>query len=321
MTNPLIDELLESSAIPQVDIALPTRGYFYPEGEVLGDDCDPDHIVVHPISVLEESTFSDPLIVISGHAVSGMIKRVTPVIAEPSKLCEIDIQAILIASRIASHGPDMKLDHVCQACEYKNRIQLDLNNHIMNFGSYTPEEFNKFDIELSKVGQKVRLRPILYEDSVALNMEMIRSSIGVDDNIDDNIVSPEFIENYKKRFDSVLSTNLGAIIASIQYVVTKSGQIVTDRKTISDWLKVLSPDGVKTITRRIGEINDDISSRSKITYTCQECGVENSFHVELDPQKLFMPAEDTKAEMSSSAKTKNIKKPTRKPSKTSQRLS
>lgn len=321
--NPLLDELIESSVIPQVDIALPTRGYFYPSGEVLGDNCDPDSVTIHPISVLDESSFRDPLIMLSGHAIPRMIHRVAPVLADPASMCELDIQTVLIASRIASHGPDITLDHTCSngECKHLNNVKVDLNQHILNFGSYTPEEFEQFDVTLPVVGQAVRLRPILYKDSVAMSMKLVETSFDNDLLDSADVITPEFIENYRKRFDVVMGTNIDAIVASIYFVETKSGKKIFDRSMIGEWLNHLVPDDVDALTTKIEQINTEISDRSKLTYQCMSCGEDNTFYVELDPQKLFTQAEDTVAEKNSSAKTKNTKKTTKKPSKTSQRLS
>ena len=50
MSNPLIDEIVQSSVIPHVEIALPTRGLFYPDGMVIDLDSDPDRVSIRPIS-------------------------------------------------------------------------------------------------------------------------------------------------------------------------------------------------------------------------------------------------------------------------------
>lgn len=323
MSNPLIDELIEASVIPQVEIALPTRGQFYPDGEVISVGSDPDRLPIKPISVLEESTFNDPLLLLTGHAIGKMIRRVCPEIIDPGSLCELDVQAILIATRIASHGANMKVEHTCDGCGHKNELEIDLNSHILNFDSYTPEQAMKFKIPLGKSGQTVTLRPMRYKDTVDMTMSLVRSSAVTETITEEeaDTLSPEFVDMYRQQFESTLETNLKALGASIYYATTKSGSDVHNEEIILEWLKTLPSEDVTQITDRIKEINEEIRERSLMTYTCQGCGEESSFYLELDPQKLFSQAGASETQNESSAASMNTEKRTKKTSKSSARLS
>lgn len=330
MSNPLIDEIVENSVIPQVEIALPTRGVFYPRGEVLDTYVDPENLVIHPISILDESTFADPLMMISGHAIGRMVRRVCPGILDPGKLCELDIQAILIASRIASHGPEMNVEHDCENpdCKHRNVLKIDLNNHILNFASYTPTEFSAFQVELPVVKQTVMLRPMLYQDSVDMAISLIRSSstinrlTGGEDKPLEEVLTVDYIDAYQEQFEKTLTTNIAAIVASIYWVEVRRTKVkVTDPDMIDEWILRLPSEDTAFIADRIKQLNADIRERSKTEYQCQKCGTINKFYLELDPQKLFTTAGRSDQPKESSAVSKNIGKTTGKRSKASQRLS
>ena len=322
MTNPLLDDLLETDVINSIEIALPTRGYFYPSGDILHPDADPDNISVGHLSVLEETAFNDPLMMISGRAVDRIVRQVVPSVIDPSRLCEVDIQAILIACRIASHGPSLPLKHKCPSCSYENEMELNLDEHIQNFRPYSPEEFTEFTITLPVVGQTVHLRPIPYVDAITMTMDVMKSSIEMGDYesvSDQEALTDEFIEKYKKQFEQTLDTNLTAIIGSIYYIETKSGAQVHDHDLMREWLMRLPPDDVMAMRDRIKLLNDHIHDMSKIDYTCQECGKSATMYLELDPQKLFIQAEESEIVKTSSAKSPNTKPQKRKPSKVSQK--
>jgi hypothetical protein len=324
MSNPLIDDLDESGVIPQIEIALPTLAAFYPTGEVLRDFADPYRITVSALSVLDESAFRDPLMLLSGHAVGKMIHRVCRAVNDSGRLADLDVQAILIACRMASYGSDMKLEHSCSQCKTKNTLSVDLNEHIIRFGSFTPEQFERFDLDIPTIGQKVRLQPMVYQDAVDMTMTMVRSNITAEmfdeTNKDNpNQLTDEFIDMYRKQFDANISTNIESICASIFAITTKSGKIVSNRDMIREWLLAVSTDVVKMITDRIGEINHDIRERSRLEYNCMECDHVNTFYMELDPQKLFTPAEVSEPKTKSSAESKTTGKPTKKPSRVSRK--
>ena len=289
----------------------------------MADDVDVDRIRIRPISILEESSVRDPLMMISGHAVAKLIKRVAPFVTDPGKLCEIDVQAILIASRIASYGSQMTAKHQCPSCNETSELIVDLNNHIQSFTSFTEEEFSEYDLMLPEAGQSIRLRPIPYEDTIDVTMGLIKASISAEDleKHNDNVLDAGFIEAYRKQFDQNLTTNLDAITSSIYFVTTKLGKQVHDPLVIKEWLLRLLVVDVTFITKRISDINAKIHEKSIIDYKCDKCDNDNTFYLELDPQKLFMQAESSEIEKSSSAVSKPTTKTTKKQSKTSQRLS
>ena len=325
MSNPLLDDIRTTSVIPTVEIALPTKGHFYAPGEVLDEGVDPDEVTILPISILDESTFADPMMMISGHAISKMIRRVCPQVISPGDLSELDVQAILIASRIASYGPTMRLTAECptEKCDHKNTIEINLNEHIQRFSPYTAEELLLFQVDLPEVKQKVQLAPMTYVDTVDINLASMRIAQGLGDFAEPDqsatSLDPIFLETYVTVFQKSLMTNLEAVVGSIQYVNTSTGQTVHDRDTIREWLMELVKPSMSRITNRIAEINTAIKERSMLEYQCQNCGTVHKTMLELDPQKLFTEAGESPVEKTSSAKSAPTAKKGKTRSKTSRR--
>jgi hypothetical protein len=324
MKNPLLDDLNEPSIMVLVEIALPTLAAFYPQGEVLRAGADPANLSISPLSVLDESSFRDPLMMLSGHAVGRMVRRVCPDVEDSGCLTDLDVQAILIASRMASYGSDLKLEHTCTNCGTKTELVVDLNEHINRYSPFTPDQFEHFDLFVEQTGQAIRLRPMLYQDAIDMTMTIVRSNIQAEQfDIthvgDTNTLTDEFVEAYRKQFDANVSANLEAMCAAIYHVTTKTGKVVTDRNLIREWVLKLPTDIVGMITKRIGEINHDIRERSRLSYTCANCGGENSFYMELDPQKLFTRPEGSEKKMNFSGEPKPIEKPTKRPSRVSRK--
>lgn len=323
MSNELVDDLLEGGGITKVSVALPTRARFYPKGEVIADGADPDDIAVSSIGLIEETALKDPLMLISGKAIAKMVKRVCPSVINPAELCDIDIQAILIASRIASYGPTFQTTMTCK-CSHENRIEVDLNNHITRYSPYTPEEFEKFEITLES-GQRVLLQPIRYADTVHMSIGGLRNTQTLQDYQDkvgddpDAVLTEEFIRIYASTFENALEANATGITASIFMVWTKSGKPVTNPETIRGWVEQLPAPIIRQITDRIRSINDDIRQRARVEYQCQHCGELSSVYVELDPQKLFTHAGDSETETVSSASSKSTEKTTKARSRLSRR--
>jgi uncharacterized protein YnzC (UPF0291/DUF896 family) len=222
----------------------------------------------------------------------------------------------------------MTVEHECEKCKHKNTLKVDLNNHIMKFGSYSPSQFDTFQLDLPIVQQTVMLRPMLYQDSVDMTMNLIKASstmerlTGGKEVSTEEVLTMEYIDAYREQFEKSLTTNMGAIVASIFWVEVRRTKVkVTDQDMIQEWLERLPSDDVALIAERIKELNADIRERSLTEYQCHNCKELNHFYLELDPQKLFTIAGRSDQPKESSAASKPTGKPTGKPSKASRRLS
>ena len=310
MSNPLLDELDNSGVVKTVEIALPTLARFYPLGEVLDSSADATAMRIQPLSILEESAFTDPMMLLSGRGVSRMIKRVAPMVTEPEKLSDIDVQAILIACRIVSHGPDIEVDQSCPSCEKESKLKIDLEDFMMKFTPFTDEESDQFTIVLPEVGQTVRLKPISYKDATEIVMMSVSSEMGMKkyaDIKDDEIFDTAFIQDYKAQFEKMVDNNVTALASSIYYVQTRSEKKIFNREHIKEWLVALPTDEVKVINRRLKVIGKFIQERTKMKFTCPSCKKSNDVHVNLDPQMLFTQAAEQEVEKKSAAESKITK--------------
>lgn len=300
MSNPLLDSVQESGKMETVSITLPTMGRFYEDG-VIAEGTNIDEVEVRAIGIMAELTTRDPFLLASGKGVEMLIPQVCPVILQPSKLAEIDLEAILIASRIATHGNIMAVDHTCdnpvqaeegkevELCGEENKIEVDLYDIIMR---YAPLEFNSnYMVEFPKYGQKVFLRPIEYGQA----MSILKDSLGsMTENaafentpITEIINDEERLDDYANYIAKQAVTTMGGIINSIFFVETKNGDKVFDHDQIKEWLLAISKDDVKEILSKASDLNKELQGNTVIKYKCNGCGHENTTNIELDMQRLF----------------------------------
>lgn len=314
MSNPLLDDLRENQAFPSVSIALPTLGQWYDEG-VLAPDVDPKDVPVGVLGVIAEQNYRDPWLLATGQGMVKLIRSVCPSVLEPAKLAEIDIETILIASRLASYGEQMKLKHSCYnkvvvvddseekeeggeektkviTCNQENEITIDLQQFILRYEPITEEEImEKFHITLEKYGQEVFLQPMPYHASI----ELIKQGVYTDRQIkelsnmevDDFLVSADSIQKYSEIVDVTSEATLDSLVACIHHVKTRSNQAVQDREAIKEWLLVLPTQDVEQISSKVNEYTAEFKEKSTITYTCSSCGQENRVILELDSERLF----------------------------------
>ncbi len=303
MSNPLLDNIHESGIMDTISVSLPTMGRFYEDG-IIDENCDPEDLEVRAIGIMAELTSRDPFLLASGKGIELLIPQVCPAILQPDRLTEVDLEAILIASRIATHGNIMVVDSTCthlvedeesegedakKPCGEENKIEVDLYDVILR---YSPIEFNtNYVVEFQKYGQKAYLRPIEYGQAMTIlkdSLTSINESTRFNNTpINDFIQDESKLEEYAEHITKQAITTMGGIINSVFYVETKDGDKVFDRDQIKEWLLAISKDDVKEILNTASDLNAELQENTKIKYICSKCGTENTTTIELDIQRLF----------------------------------
>lgn len=330
-TNPLIQDLIENEAFPSVGVALPTGGRWYAD-DVLADGADPMDLSVGVLGILAEQNYRDPWLLLSGEAIPRMFKSVCPSIVKANELCDLDLEVILLASRLVSYGPKLELIHVCDnpvdkevsdpktpvgedhpvvklPCGQENNIEIDINEHILRYGVIEDSVIDDMFVhELSILPQKVHLRPMPYHRTIEQMKEGVAQEKQMNSlsevKIEDLIIDADAIGRYTRVIDMASSSAVDNIAACIHGIEQTDGQIVNGQEFIREWLLALPTAEAEGITDKINAITKWTLSFSEITYNCGACGHENKFRLELDANRLFGQAGDSTQPKKPSRKSK-----------------
>jgi hypothetical protein len=109
---------------PAIFIRLPSDGYGWPAGAL--DMPTNREIPVYPMTAVDEITYRTPDALFNGEAVVRVIQSCVPAIKDAWQLPGTDLDAVLVAIRIASYGHSMDIDTECPACKTENTFGLDL---------------------------------------------------------------------------------------------------------------------------------------------------------------------------------------------------
>lgn len=332
MSNPLIDDLREQDLIQTVSIALPTGGRYYEPGVVLEPGTDPDDVEIRAIGVMAEIYAKDPFLVAAGKGLSRIVKQVCPAVLDPDRLCEVDVEAILIAARLVSHGPEFSLKHKCEnpkldgegnkICEFESEVNLDLQKTIMQ---YEPLPFDeRFVVDIPEANQVVYLKPLEYRDA----MNVVKRSFLIDQKfkgiaktgMEKFFTDEEVSEEYAKAIDAGVDIAMESLADAIFCVESSKGDKVADREFILKWLDRLSDVIGKRIQTAIQELGNLLKDKSTAKYKCPECEFENKFQLVLDPERLFFSkVENSKVQKTPSTSSKRTRRTGTRPPKTSRK--
>lgn len=319
MTNPLIDDLRVQGVIPDVRIGLPTMYVPYPEG-TFEEGTDLRDIPVGVLRVLEENAFRDPFLFARGKAIPRMIRHLCPNILEPERLSEIDVEAILMAARIARFGTRMKFRHTCQnptlvaeakdgrdgLCHHENELRIDLQGFIMD--RYGPiQNLDRYRVTLPRLQQTVQLKPMRYRDGVRAMRKVLDTNRRMDGlreaPVEEVLTNEGMLETYAEVVQDTILADIDALANRIMFVETSDGRKASDPEFILEWLKRIPTDQIGLIREVRNRLSLDLRRRSQQDYQCGRCGYQNTVRVQLDPQRLFMPAEASDRPKTPSAKS------------------
>lgn len=330
MINELLTDLHE--IFPPIEISLPTRGIFYPEG-VLGPNTDPKCIRVGTLGILDEFKYRDPFMLVSGNAMDHLVHHICgDQILLPQELCEIDLETILLAARRASYGPTLKLTHRCinnkddtdppEPCDHENNIMIDVDQFILRYGPI--EDESRFEVMLPRVGQTVYLKPTPYRTSIEVMRNVManrRKMNELNEHQEEFVINPEIFHQYEDLVTLSTELQLQTMLDCIYAVRTRSGVLVEDPGEIMAWIVELPKSDHDVISRHIQTLTEEFRKISLIPYQCEQCQKLNEFSLQMNAEVLFLAgAEDSVAPTISSAPPAKPKNTFRTPSRISRRL-
>lgn len=213
---------------PKVYVTLPSKGKFYPEGAI--DFPDNGELPVYPMTAKDELTMKTPDALLNGQATVSLIQSCVPNIKNAWKMPSIDLDALLIAIRIATYGEMMDLTINVPNTGEEKTFQVDLRKLLNKLVTVDYEdEFVVHDL-------KINVRPLMYKEFTEASLKTFEEqrifALVNDDTISDEDKLNKFNESFLKLTD--LTVN---VISKCVSKITMGDQEVVNQQFIDEFLK------------------------------------------------------------------------------------
>jgi len=255
--NPLLTNL----KLPGRTFQLPSRGFFYHNGE-LAPNIHEGEIHIHPMSALDEINLKNPDQLFSGEAVNIVFKQCVKGIEKPQQLLSKDVDAIMMFLRVVTYGPSYEFSakHTCEGAK-DHAYVADVDQMIGSMAMIDPTTVDQMYTAKMPNGQVVRLLPNRYQQV----LELIRAN-----------------ENKKEITAADQQKNLLMMLMGV--IQSVDGE--TDQAKILDWIKRVPSPFVNRIAEKVEKINDwgpDLRWKC----VCKDCTKEFEVEIPINPVSFF----------------------------------
>ena len=266
---------------PAIYLKLPSDGKYWtkdslsipPSGE----------IGIMPMTTKDEITLKTPDALLNGQGVVNVIQSCCPDIKDAWQMPSIDVDATLIAIRIASYGNQMDFTSQCPHCKTDQDHAIDLG---VTLGTITAPNY---EVPLKVNSLTIQLHPQPYfslnqTNMIAFEEQQIVRSLGE--------VEADPIEA-KKRFDEhlakIIDMNISLLGSSTKSITTEDGTVVTDSDHINEFFANADTKVIKKVQDYLKELSD-IANIKPVGVTCtnEECGKEFPINITFDYASFFV---------------------------------
>ena len=262
---------------PKLYIRLPSHGRFYPEGAL--DKSEIDEYPVFAMTAKDELMFKTPDALMNGQATVEVIKSCVPAIRDPWAMPSLDLDALLIAIRIATYGENMEINSSCPACKHFNEFTMNLVQYLDTIAQ------TNYDTEVIVPPLHVHIRPYSYKEISkaaikSLEQQKIFSIVNNEEMGDE-----EKIEKFGESFVKLTQLTVDVVAGCITKIITPEGE-VSDRALISEFVENSPSDVFNSINERVMAMKEQMSLKAQ-DVECTECNHKWTVEVTMDQTNFF----------------------------------
>jgi hypothetical protein len=198
-------------------VSLPSAGRFYPDSTI--DLIENNQYPVLPMTRQDEMRFVTATSQSNGSSVVSVIQSCIPNIKDAWKMPSIDIDKLLVAIKLASHGSHLDITTTCTNCKHENTSTVDLKVALDQINSPDYDQPVRID-DLEIYFQPVSYQQLNDSNLTQFDDEAIVSMLN-DTTIDEQIKSAKVEE----LLDKVRKMATVAMSQNIRYIKIPDGQV------------------------------------------------------------------------------------------------
>jgi hypothetical protein len=228
----------------KVYITLPSKGKFYPEGAL--DMPETGELPVYAMTAKDELTFKTPDALLNGQATVNVIQSCVPNIKNAWVMPSIDLDAILVAIRIATYGENMDITTKVPGTGEERDFQIDLRQLLNKLVTVD------FSNVVKMKDMTVEIRPLTYKEFTDSSMKTFEEQRIFQLVNDETISDSEKLAKFNQSFTKLTDLTVSVLTQSITKISIGDTE-VTDPTYIKEFIDNTDKEFYKNVTDHLEE--------------------------------------------------------------------
>ncbi len=228
---------------PKIYIRLPSNGQFYPSADFTVSETG--DYPVYAMTAKDELMFKTPDALLNGQSTVSVIQSCIPNIKNAWSIPSIDIDAILIAIRLATYGEMMDMSIIVPGINEERTFQLDLR---LLLDSLTSQTFNNL---LPLDGYTIEISPLTYKEFTEAAMKTFEEQRLFKVINDDTLPETDKLKLFNESFSRLTDLNINTVIKSVKCVTFAGEEPVTNPQYIAEFFQNADKNVFKSVIDHI----------------------------------------------------------------------
>lgn len=262
---------------PSIYLRLPSQGKYYPPGAL---DMPPNgELPILPMTAMDEILSRTPDALFNGSATADVIRSCVPNIQDPWSVPSVDLNALLVASRVASYGHEMPVPVSCPECKTDQEVDVDLRVVLDSLRS--PD----YDKPLVQGDMMIFFVPLTYRqlnDNSRLKFDDEKLLQSMTENTSDE---EKKLSQLGEAFRRITEMTLRVVADSISAIKTQD-VMVTEKEFIIEFLRNCEKPVFEAIRDHAVRLRE-ASEIKPLSLTCSNCQHQFQQAFTLDMSNFF----------------------------------
>jgi len=263
---------------PALYLKLPSKGIGYKEGTI--NLPENGELPIYPMTAIDEITTRTPDALFNGQAVVEIIRSCVPNIKDPWELLQVDLDPILLAIKIATHGSTMEIESSCPGCNESTKYDINLTGMLNEF---TPGDYTKLFQVNEAVQIKFKPLPYYKVNETSQKQFDLQRAYTIITKMEEGTDKENKLSELVKEMNEIATT---LILDIIEYVKTPDS-IVIEKDYIKEFLENIPKKEYDLIRDHSIQLKKTTEAKP-LAFTCPSCSNQYEQPFDLNVSDFFV---------------------------------
>lgn len=248
---------------PGIYLKLPSGGTSYgPEVLTMPPT---NEIPVYPMTAIDEITSKTPDSLYNGAAVADIITSCVPAVKDPWAITSTDLDALLVAIKIATNGQELDIESTCPKCDEESKFGINLS---MILNGFTAGDYSK-TLDIGEL--KIKFRPLNYKELTGSSVRQfeIQKALLTVNGMEEG---PEKDAQSSEMLKVITRTTIEVLANTIEFIQTPEVR-VDEKAYIIDFLENTDKKTFESIRETSVKLRETTQTQP-LKITCTHCQYE-----------------------------------------------